>query len=141
MKKKKNILVISLIIIFVMVVIFIISYFSNNNKLMDISSEDKQDLMKLLDIDNSTSFLPISISKKILGFGESAKCYILKFEISVEDYNNNDLNYKDIDTTETSLNWKERKDEQTYTCYVREWEYNEYRKKLFNKLQELVIKY
>lgn len=137
----KKIILSVIVLILIIFIILIALYFINNNKLVDISSEDRQDLMKLLDINDSTSFLPISIRKKNLGFGESSKCYILKFEISVEDYNNNDLSYKDIDTTEISLSWKERKDEQTYICYVREWEYNKYRKNLFNKLQELVAKY
>ena len=97
--------------------------------------------MKLVDIDNASSFLPISINKDNKGLGDSTQCYTLKFEISIEDYNNSNLNYKDIDTTEISLNWKEQKDEKTYICYVREWEYNGYRKDLFNKLQKLVIKY
>ena len=138
---KKNILMTFLIIILVAFIIFVTFYFSNNNKLTNISNEDRQDLMKLLDIDNSSSFLPTSINKDDMGLGDYTKCYTLKFEISIEDYNNSNLNNKDIDTTEISLNWKEQKDEKTYICYVREWEYNEYRKDLFNKLQELVIKY
>ena len=67
--------------------------------------------------------------------------YILKFEISKEEYNTNNLKYSDIDTTEASLNWKEEKDENTYICYVRENEYNEYRKELFNELKKLKTKY
>ncbi len=108
-------------------------YKTTNNKL----EENREELMSLLGIENSLSFLPISISTENLGLGDTSECYTLKFEISIEDYNKNSLNYKDIDTSETSLNWKEKKDEQTYICYVREWEYNENREKLFHKLKEL----
>ena len=65
----------------------------------------------------------------------------MKFQISKEDYKSNDLKYKDIDTGEISLNWKEIKDKDTYICYVREWENNEYRKELFEKLKELKKNY
>lgn len=112
-------------------------YKTTNNKL----EENREELMSLLGIENSLSFLPISISTENLGLGDTTECYTLEFEISIEDYNKNSLNYKDIDTSETSLNWKEKKDEQTYICYVREWEYNENRKELFNELKELKSKY
>lgn len=136
--KKKAIILVSLIIV---IVIFIILIIGNNKKIKNITEEDKQSLMSVLGIENSSSFLPISISTEILGLGEGASCYRLKFEMSIEDYNANSLNYKDIDTTEISLNWKEKKDEQTYICYVREWEYNEYRRDLFNELKYLRIRY
>ena len=112
----------------------------HNNKL-NMLEEDKQKLMLLLGIENSSSFLPISITKKDMGFGDTTECYILKFEISIKDYNENNLNYKDIDTTEISLNWKEQKDENSYICYVREYEHNEYRKDLFKEIKELKAKY
>ena len=136
--KKKTIILVSLIIV---IVIFIILIIGNNKKIKNITEEDKQSLMSMLSIENSLSFLPISISKENMGFGDTSECYTLKFEMSIEDYNANSLNYKDIDTTEISLNWKEKKDEQTYICYVREWEYNEYRRDLFNEFKYLRIRY
>lgn len=136
--KKKAIILVLLIIVIVILIILIIG---NNKKIKNISEEDKQSLMSMLSIENSLSFLPISISKENMGFGDTSECYTLKFEISIEDYNANSLNYKDIDTTEISLNWKEKKDEQTYICYVRKWEYNEYRRDLFNELKYLRIRY
>lgn len=136
---KKN-LRIFLFIIILIVFILVIVYFSKS-RLINISSEDREDLMELLNINNSSSFLPISINKNDMGFGDTTKCYTLKFEISIEDYNNNNLNYKDSETTEVSQNWKEQKGEKTYICYIQEWEYNEYRIDLFNKFQELSIKY
>ena len=136
---KKN-LKIFLFIIILIVFILVIAY-SRKNILINISSEDREDLMKLLNINNSSSFLPISINKVDMRFGDTTGCYTLKFEISIEDYNNNKLNYNNSETPEVSLKWKEQKDEKTYICYIREWEYNEYRVDLFNELQELAIKY
>lgn len=135
---KKKLIITMLVLVFVIILIILIM---NNNKKMNILEEDKQELMLLLGIENSSTFLPISVSTVNLGFGDTSECYILKFEMSIEDYNANSLNYKDIDTTETSLNWKEKIDDENYICYVREWEYNEYREDLFNKLKELKTNY
>lgn len=113
----------------------------NNGNLENISDEDRIELMKVLKIENSSTFLPLEIKKEDFGFGDTTLKYTLKFEISKEEYDTNNLKYSDIDTTEISLNWKEAKDENTYICYVREWEYNEYRKELFNELKKLKTKY
>lgn len=132
LKKKILIYAVAILIIF-----FIIFNYFNDNNIIKVSYTDKQKLMQLLYIENSSTFLPISISTVDLGIGDTTECYELKFEISIEDYNENSLNYKDIDTSEISLNWKEKKDNQTYICHVREWENTENRKDLFNELKEL----
>lgn len=134
--KNKIFLLISVIII----IFALLNYISEGN-LKNISDEDKSKLMEVLKIENSYTFLPIKIKKNDLGFGDITLCYTLKYEISKEEYNTNKLNYSDIDTTQISLNWKESKDENTYICYVREYEYNEYRKVLFNELKRLKNKY
>ncbi|HJJ12894.1 MAG TPA: hypothetical protein OIM48_06320 [Clostridiaceae bacterium] len=133
---KKNAIIIILLIIITVLIIVII----NKNNKINISEQEKQELMLLLGIEKSSSFLPISIYNINLGFGDTSECYVLKFEISIADYNENLLNYNDTDTTEISLNWKEEKDEETYICYIREWEYNEQRKDLFEKLKSLKTK-
>lgn len=46
-----------------------------------------------------------------------------------------------MDTTEISLDWKSPKDDETYICYVREWEYTANQKDLFNELKKLRDKY
>lgn len=130
---KKNVIIIILLIITTVLTIVII----NKNNKINISEQEKQELMLLLGIEKSSSFLPISINNVNLGFGNLSECYVLKFEISIADYNENLLNYSDTDTTEISQNWKEKKDEETYICYVREWEHNEQRKDLFEKLKSL----
>lgn len=136
--KKKVLIIIPIILIIAIFTILIIRDIKNKT---EVFIANRQELMKVLGINNSETFLPISIKRVSLGFGDTTECYLLKFKISIEDYNKNSLQYKDIDTTEVSLNWKEKKDEKTYICYVREWEYNDYRKELFNKLKELKTKY
>lgn len=136
--KKKVLIIIPIILIIAIFTILIIRDIKNKT---EVFVANRQELMKVLGINNSETFLPISIKRVSLGFGDTTECYLLKFKISIEDYNKNSLQYKDIDTTEVSLNWKEKKDEKTYICYVREWEYNDYRKELFNKLKELKTKY
>jgi hypothetical protein len=133
---KKNVIIIILLIITTVLTIVII----NKNNKINISEQEKQELMLLLGIEKSSSFLPISIYNINLGFGDTSECYVLKFEISIADYNENLLNYSDTDTTEISQNWKEKKDEETYICYIREWEHNEQRKDLFEKLKSLKTK-
>lgn len=133
---KKNVIIIILLIITTVLTIVII----NKNNKINISEQEKQELMLLLGIEKSSSFLPNSINNVNLGFGNLSECYVLKFEISIADYNENLLNYNDTDTTEISLNWKEEKDEETYICYIREWEHNEQRKDLFEKLKSLKTK-
>lgn len=132
------------IIILISIIIFLIFFIivpKDNNNLINLSDNEKQELMKVLKIENSSSFLPLSIKKEFLEIGDISDCYVLKFQISKEDYKSNELKYKDIDTGEISLNWKEIKDKDTYICYVREWENNEYRKELFEKFKELKNNY
>ena len=132
--KKKVLITIVIILIIIIFTILIIRDIKNKT---EVFTANREDLMEVLGINNSETFLPISIKRVGLGFGDTTECYLLKFKISIEDYNKNSLNYNDMDTTEISLNWKEKKDKKTYICYVREWEYNDYRKELFNKLKEL----
>ena len=136
--KKKVLIIIPIILIIAIFTILIIRDIKNKT---EVFVANRQELMKVLGINNSETFLPISIKRVSLGFGDTTECYLLKFKISIEDYNKNSLKYEDTDTTEVSLNWKEKKDEKTYICYVREWEYNNYRKELFNKLKELKTEY
>ena len=107
------------IIILISIIIFLIFFIivpKDNNNLINLSDNEKQELMKVLKIENSSSFLPLSIKKEFLEIGDISDCYVLKFQISKEDYKSNDLKYKDIDTGEISLNWKEIKDKDTYIC-------------------------
>ena len=84
-----------------------------SGNLKNISDEDRIELMKVLKIEKSSTFLPIQIKKNDCGFGDTTLCYTLKYEISIEEYEANKLRYSDIDTGEVCLNWKETKDENT----------------------------
>ena len=133
---KKNAIIIILLIIITVLIIVII----NKNNKINISEQEKQELMLLLGMKNLHLFYQFQFPDINLGFGDTSECYVLKFEISIADYNENLLNYSNTDTTEISQNWKEKKDEETYICYVREWEHNEQRKDLFEKLKSLKTK-
>lgn len=133
MKIILNILIITFIVI--------IAILPSGIKLEKITEEDKEELMTILKIEDAPSFKPILINQVETGWGDASRCYKLEFEISIEDYNRNNLLYGDKETPEMSLNWKIKKNEETYICFVREWEYNEYRKDLFDKTSELWKKY
>ena len=132
--------VILLISILVIILVLLLNCMSKGN-LKYISDEDKNELMKVLKIENASTCVPLEIKKGDWVFGDTTLEYTLKFEISKEEYDENELKYSDRDTTEVSLNWKEEKDENTYICYVREYEYNENRKELFNELKKIYNKY
>ena len=132
--------VILLISILVIILVLLLNCMSKGN-LKYISDEDKNELMKVLKIENASTCVPLEIKKGDWGFGDTTLEYTLKFEISKEEYDENELKYSDRDTTEVSLNWKEEKDENTYICYVREYEYNENREELFNELKKIYNKY
>lgn len=136
MKKRAIIILIGLVFVLTFVLMI-----NTSNRIKNLSNEDKKELMSVLGIKNALSFSPISINSVNLGFGDTTKCYILKFEISIDDYNDNSLTYQDEDTTELSCNWKEKGNDKTYICYVREWEYTENRKDLFNEICNLNDKY
>lgn len=95
-------------------------YYSNNN-LKFISEEDKTRLMHVLEIHEANSFYPI-YKKYSHGFhGSDPDYYEIKFEISIEDFEKNDLVYYEEAYYETLVDchYKERKDDTTYTCIVK----------------------
>ena len=137
MKQLKIFLLISVIVISCVIVKNI-----GKGNLKNISCEDRDELMKVLKIEKSFTFLPIQIKRNDCGIGDTTLCYTLKFEISKEEYETNKLKYKDKESEETVYDWKEKKDEKTYICYVRDFEWtSEHRKEVFEKLRELYNKY
>lgn len=95
-------------------------YYSNNN-LKYISEENKIKLMNILEINESDSFNPI-YKKYNSGFhGSDPDYYEIKFEISIDDYEKNDLVYYEDSTYEVLVDchYKEKKDDTNYTCIVR----------------------
>ena len=130
--------------IFLLIIGIVISFVNDIGKgdLKNISDEDTIELMKVLKIESSSTFLPIKIEKIDCGLGDTTLCYKLIFEISKEEYEANKLKYKDKESVETVYDWKEKKDEKTYICYVRDFEWtSEHRKEVFEKLRELYNKY
>lgn len=129
----KIVLIISCIILFVT-----LNIICDRNNLVFISEENKKDLMDVLKIEDAPSFRPISKNSEFLGFGSGSNCYKLKFEISIEDYEKNNLNYRDmkdeIDIPEIDIHYKLIKDDTTYICVVRTSNQNEYTTKLYNAI-------
>ena len=126
----KIVLIISCIILFLTLKIIY-----NRNNLMFISEENKKDLMNVLKIEDALSFKPISKNSEFLGIGTTSNCYKIKFEISIEDYEKSNLNYRDmkneIDIPEIDIQYKLKKDDTTYICVVRTSDQNEYTRKLY----------
>ena len=57
------------IIILISIIIFLIFFIivpKDNNNLINLSDNEKPELMKVLKIENSSSFLPLSIKKEFL---------------------------------------------------------------------------
>lgn len=128
-----------IILIFILIIIILLSNFwYNKNNLILISEENKKELMSVLEIEDAPSFKPISKNSQYLGFGSGPNCYELKFEISIEDYEKNNLSYNDIkdenDIPEIDINYKMKKDSTTYICVVRTSNQNEYTTKLYNDI-------
>ena len=133
---KKIIKIVSIISFIILIVALKITYDKNN--LVFISEENKKELMNVLEIEDAPSFKAISKNSEFLGFGSGPNCYKLKFEISKEDYEKNNLNYKDIkdenDIPEIDIHYKMKKDYTTYICVVRTSNQNEYTTKLYSEI-------
>lgn len=131
---KKILFAIIGIILIVIITQFSI-YYSNNN-LKYISDENKIKLMNVLEINEADSFNPI-YKKYNSGFhGSDPDYYEIKYEISIEDYEKNDLVYYEDSTYEVLVDchYKEKKDDTTYICIVRAS--NVHNKELFDNISD-----
>lgn len=136
--KKRSIIIVSVIVVFLLIGVFIIF----RPKAVILEEEEKKELLSVLDIQDAQSFKFLSIDREDLGFGDNTDCYTLKFELSIEDYHKNNLNYKDGESAELACNFKIKKDNSTYICSVREWEYHtEERKTIYEEIKKLYSKY
>ena len=133
--KKKIILLLSIILF---ITLLTLRVFFNINNLIFISEENKKELMNVLEIQDAPSFKLISKNNHYLGFGSTPNCYKLKFEISIEDYDKNNLKYEDVDNENDipliDIHYKMQKDEDTYICIVKTSDQNEHTKILYNKI-------
>ncbi len=92
--------------------------------------------MELLEIKEAETFTPINV-KFNSDFRGDGEYYEIKFEISKDDYNKNNLEYNEESYYDMLIEckYKETKDENTYICIRRVSEmYNE---ELFEKIREL----
>lgn len=120
--------------IILIVIITQFSIYYTNNNLKYISDENKIKLMNVLEINEADSFNPI-YKKYNSGFhGSDPDYYEIKYEISIEDYEKNDLVYYEDSTYEVLVDchYKEKKDDTTYICIVRAS--NVHNKELFDKI-------
>ena len=128
----KNIYVkIVAIIVFILIIAsaIIIQIFKENNNLKDISEETRIEIMKIVGIEESKSFKPIYLKSYIGDFRDnSTNGYELKYEISKEDFEKNNLHYTEGEFYDTLLDCAkcEKKDENIYICYIK-------RTRLYNK--------
>lgn len=108
----KEIIIILLVILFIGLSSFEIYLDINNLKFM--TKEEKSSLLEVLKLGEfNESFKPLSFEIKKNGFGRDNEYKVLKFIISEVDYKKNNLNYKDIDTTEVNKTIKTLNN----TCY------------------------
>lgn len=110
-----------IVILFIVIVLVVINIFYKNNNLKFLSLENKNKLMSILEINEAQSFYPI-YKKYNGGFhGSDPNYYEIKFEISIEDYEKNNLNYKEESYYDVLIDcrYKEKKDENTYICILR----------------------
>lgn len=136
--KKRNIIIVSVIALLLLIVLFILF----RPKIVILEEEDKNEILSVLTIQDAPSFKFLGIETENLGFGDSTKCYTLRFELSIEDYNKNNLHYYDGDSAALSDNFRIKKDDNTYICAVREWEYHtEERKPIYEEIEKLFSKY
>lgn len=110
------------IVCILLIVLFLKYYnFYHNNNLIFISNSKKVELMEILKISESNTFKPIS-KKYYSGFhGSDPDFYQIKFEISIEEYEINNLVYYDESYYEVLVDChhKEKINETTYMCVVR----------------------
>ena len=78
--KKKVLIIIPIILIIAIFTILIIRDIKNKT---EVFVANRQELMKVLGINNSETYLPISIKRVSLGFGDTTECYLLKFKIQI----------------------------------------------------------
>ncbi len=111
-----------IVFIFIIVGVIIFEVFKENNNLENISEETRIEIMKIVGIEESKSFKPIYLKSYIGDFRDnSTNGYELKYEISKEDFEKNNLHYTEGEFYDTLLDCAkcEEKDNNTYICYIK----------------------
>lgn len=122
-KNIKRILLIIILIPIIIVAMLYIWFLYQASKLDNytFTEEMKTELMNAISINESNTFNPIYI-QYIDEYGPSYyNAYELKFEISKEDFANNNLSYSEKNEYKslTDASMSESKNSDTYTCYIK----------------------
>lgn len=109
-----------------------------NRQCYDISEDTKKELLELLEIEDAPSFK--FIHKKRISTYSDFNCYELKFKISKEDYEKNELKYGEAwQEIYFACHYIEKESKDTYTCVVRFTDlYNE---EFYERLKNVKIEY
>lgn len=128
---KKQIIKSIIAILFALLIVSLIIVYSNNKFIAN-----RESLMELLEIKEAETFTPINVNLNS-DFRGDGEYYEIKFEISKDDYNKNNLEYNEESYYDMLIEckYKEAKDKNTYICIRRVSEM--YNKELFEKIKEL----
>lgn len=140
--KNKKVKISLIIILFILIIVgtIIIEVFNENNNLKDISEETRIEIMKLVGIEESQSFKPIYLKTYIADFRDnSTNGYELKYEISKEDFEKNNLHYEksSIYYALTDASKCEEKDSETFVCHIKRTPL--YNKEICEKFKKIYI--
>ena len=132
MLKKDIVKIIVVILAFLILASIILLYIYGKN------TDDKQAIMDILEIKDGETFKLIYVKPSFELQTNDGSYYEIKFEISLYDYKNNNLNYSEEPYTELlECSYKELKDENTYMCIRRIS--NLYNEELYDKIRSLNI--
>ena len=132
MLKKDIVKIIVVILACIILASIILLYIYEKN------TDDKQAIMDILEIKDAGTFKLIYVKPSFELQTNDGSYYEIKFEISLYDYKNNNLNYSEEPYTELlECSYKELKDENTYMCIRRIS--NLYNEELYDKIRSLNI--
>lgn len=122
----------------VILIILVIGIKSIKDSHTDISENSKKELLELLEIENAPSFKFIHRKSRI--YQRPFHCYELKFKISKQDYEKNELKYSAL-WQECLFDCKyiEKENNSMYTCVVRCTDENN--KEFYERIRNVKIKY
>ncbi len=136
--------IISRIILTILIPIALLTSMKNgmkdfiNSHCYDISEHTKKELLELLEIEDAPSFK--LIHRKSLIYQRPFHCYELKFKISEEDYEKNELKYGEAwQECLFDCTYIEKENNGIYTCVVRRT--NEYNREFYKRLRNIKIEW
>lgn len=137
-------IIISRIALTILIPIMLITSVTNeikdfiNSHCYNISEDTKKELLELLEIEDAPSFK--YIHKKRISTYSDFNCYELKFKISKQDYEKNELKYGEAwQECLFACHYIEKESNDTYTCVVR-YDDNA-NEEFYKRLRNIKIKY